>query len=289
MCSFFIKDIKITPFLCDHSAYDSYMFLFEKDNYKIFYTGDFRSNGRKSYDLLLKKLDFQVDVLICEGTNLSRETNKNVKENELENIYKEKLTAKGPVFIYQSPANIDRLITMYKIFYNSQRIFYQDIYTSLVTISADKNIPNPKFFKNIKSFICFNDLTKTYKLNQYKYNIFKTLPNKSSIKNIKSPNIVMWVRPSMIRDLIFLSKNLNFKNGILVYSMWNGYKKEKYTSDFLEKCRKLGLKIIDIHTSGHADPETIDLLISKLSPKKIEPIHTENSKYFKEKYPELIK
>ena len=67
-----IGDIKVTAFLCDHSAFDSYMLLCEADGERILYTGDFRSNGRKSFGRLLNDLPCKVDKLICEGTTLSR-------------------------------------------------------------------------------------------------------------------------------------------------------------------------------------------------------------------------
>ena len=67
-----ISDIYLTPFLCDHSAFDSYMLLCESAGERILYTGDFRSNGRKPYEGLLHELPSRVDKLICEGTTLSR-------------------------------------------------------------------------------------------------------------------------------------------------------------------------------------------------------------------------
>ena len=70
--SFQIKDLKITPYLCDHSAFDSHMFLLEDQKEKILYTGDFRSNGRKSFPALIAKLPSKVDKLIIEGTTLTR-------------------------------------------------------------------------------------------------------------------------------------------------------------------------------------------------------------------------
>ena len=39
--------IFVTPYLCDHSAFDSYMLLFEAGGRRILYTGDFRFHGRK--------------------------------------------------------------------------------------------------------------------------------------------------------------------------------------------------------------------------------------------------
>jgi len=37
----------ITPYLMDHSAYDAYAYLIEANGKKVFYSGDFRSHGRK--------------------------------------------------------------------------------------------------------------------------------------------------------------------------------------------------------------------------------------------------
>ena len=64
--------LRVVPYLCDHSAFDSYMLLVEGGGQSLLYTGDFRGHGRKSYGALLQLLPEQVDFLVCEGTNLSR-------------------------------------------------------------------------------------------------------------------------------------------------------------------------------------------------------------------------
>ena len=61
--------------------------------------------------------------------------------------------------------------------------------------------------------------------------------------------------------------------------MWEGYKKEKNTKEFLEFMEEKGVKIISLHTSGHADKKDFDKLIKKVEPKI--PIHKENSEWFK--------
>ena len=71
-----------------------------------------------------------------------------------------------------------------------------------------------------------------------------------------------------------------FSGGLLVYSFWNGYKETDNMKEFLGECEKLGLKIVTLHTSGHADAETIKDLIGKTKPKKILPVHTENAEWF---------
>ena len=134
-----IKDIKITPVLCDHSAFDSYMFLIEADGKKILYTGDFRANGRLDYNALLLKIP-TVDALIIEGTTLSREDAvKNIEEETLEEIAVNALSKhSGPAFIMMSAMNIDRLITMSNVAKQTGRIFLQDIYTAKISKASEE-------------------------------------------------------------------------------------------------------------------------------------------------------
>ena len=42
---FQIRDISVTAYWMDHSAFDAYAFLIEADGKSIFYSGDFRGHG----------------------------------------------------------------------------------------------------------------------------------------------------------------------------------------------------------------------------------------------------
>lgn len=44
---FKIKDMKITPFLVDHSAYGAFLFLIEAEGKKVIHSGDYRNHGYK--------------------------------------------------------------------------------------------------------------------------------------------------------------------------------------------------------------------------------------------------
>ena len=48
-------DIRVTPFVVDHSALDAYMFLIEIDGKKILFTGDFREHGITGEKIPLRK------------------------------------------------------------------------------------------------------------------------------------------------------------------------------------------------------------------------------------------
>ena len=271
---FLIGDIKIIPYLCDHSAFDSYMFLLDCEGKKILYTGDFRSNGRKSFEPLLRKLP-KVDVLITEGTNFSNEKigKINLTEKELEKKGIELLEGNDrPVFVLMAATNIDRIVTFYKIANATKRLFILDTYAGLITDTIGGNIPNPRTFPNVRIFLT----------NQDKYEILKNYPqNKIGKKEIVSKNFMMCVRTSMKKYLEDRSKEFSFEGCVLFYSMWEGYKKQENMKEFLKFMEEKGVKIISLHTSGHADEKDFDKLIKKVEPKIIAPVHTENSEWFK--------
>lgn len=264
-----IGDITVTPFLCDHSAFDSYMLLCEAHGEKILYTGDFRSNGRKSFDRLLSALPEKVDKLICEGTTLSRKKQDVLRESDLEEqAVAEFRKATGPIFILQSSTNIDRIVTMYRAAKRSERIFLQEVYMADVTSSIGGSIPNPGF-NDVYAFIT----------NPKRHDALVKYRRMGKERMAKTP-FVMCVRSSMLRYLQGLSKIMNFDGGLLVYSMWSGYQQQPEMSHFLKECEDMGLRSVTLHTSGHADPDTIQKLIERVQPNEIIPVHTENPEWF---------
>jgi len=152
-----IGDMIVTPFFCDHSAFDSYMILVESGNEKILYTGDFRANGRKPFQWLMDQLPKKVDTLIIEGTTLSRGDKKNITESELEEKAVELFSkTDGPIFVLQSSMNIDRIVTMYRAGKKVGRTMLQDLYLAEITNSIGKSIPNPTAFSDVKVFMSFS-------------------------------------------------------------------------------------------------------------------------------------
>ena len=271
---FLIGDIKITPYLCDHSAFDSYMFLLDCEGKKILYTGDFRSNGRKFFQSLLNKLP-KVDALITEGTNLSNNKIRkiNLTEKELEKKGIELLEGNDrPVFVLMAGTNIDRIVTLYKIANATKRLFLLDTYAGVITDTIGGNIPNPRTFSNVRIFLT----------NQDKYEILKNYPkNKIGKNEIANKNFMMCIRSSMKQYLENRSKEFSFEGCVLFYSMWEGYKKQENMKEFLKFMEEKGVKTISLHTSGHADEKDFDKLIKKVEPEIIIPVHTENSEWFK--------
>lgn len=270
---FYIGDIEIVPYLCDHSAFDSYMFLLERNDEKVLYTGDFRANGRKSYNHLLSLLP-QVDKLVIEGTTLSGNHAMVRTETDLEREVVGLIRDVGdaPIFVNMASTNIDRIVTLFRAAKRTGRIFLEDVYTASITSAIGGNIPNPAF-SEVKVFLtCPTDRD---------YEILRRFPeSKMGRSGIAHQKFVMMVRPSMATYLEKLSEEMDFEGGLLIYSLWNGYKEDPYTSAFLENMESLGLRIVDLHTSGHADIAALERLVETVKPHEIIPVHTENPEWF---------
>jgi len=91
-------------------------------------------------------------------------------------------------------------------------------------------------------------------------------------------DIVMAVRPLMKFDLEHIK---NLQGGTLIYSLWEGYLKKENTKKFVDYLNK-NFQVVKIHTSGHADIETLKEMTNIIKPKCIIPIHTFKGNLYKQ-------
>ncbi len=263
--SFFVDEIEIKPYLCDHSAYDSYMIEIKKGNRSILYTGDFRSNGRKNFNALLKRLPSKVDTLITEATNPYEH---NHTERYLEEKATEIMKKHKRVFFLQSRLNIDRLVSFYRATRRVGKPFIMGVGSSEIS-RIGKNIPSPLGFDDCYTYL-------RHRVNNFEYTSSK---NKYKQKLIGRRDIArtyefsMQVMTGMGNYLERLAELTDLNGSVLIYSMWQGYKESDSTREFLEKVKSLGIEIIDLHVSGHADKSTQKRLVEKVNPDKIITVH----------------
>ena len=282
---FKIGDISITPYWADHSAFDAYSFLVEANGKQLFYSGDFRNHGRKAkvFRWFTNNAPQNVDYLLLEGTTIGRETKPFKSETEIENDLVKVFKQKEKInMIYTSGQNIDRIVSIYRACIRTQKIFVIDVYvaTILKELSKFAKIPFPsKEFENLK--VIFPYFTSRRLKNEGHEQILYQFKNykitKEEISN-QADKIVMIVRPSMQKDL----ENINLINGgNLIYSMWEGYLQNSDTKKFIDYLTKRNFTIHKIHTSGHADTETLKQMVEAIKPKNIVPIHTFNGRDYK--------
>lgn len=264
------NDIKVTPYFVDHSAYNSCMFLIEADGKKILHTGDFRGHGRKR-DKFIKSLNKigDVDVLLTEGTSLSRRDGKYKTEEELEIKAKEEFSKYKTVLIMQSSTNIDRLNTFYNA--RGNKNFVMDTFSNAI---ASKLIDAPKY--GMDNIYLWHPNVYKKKKESFK-NVYMT--DKTNYEFM--PSFIMLVKQSMIYEIRKMVKNHMIipRETLLVYSLWNGYiEKEKELKDFIDELRNMGMHYNDkLHTSGHSDKTTLNEFSKKVNSKVTYVIHTDDN------------
>lgn len=278
--AFQIGDFSITAYWADHSAFDAYSFLVEAEGKSIFYSGDFRSHGRKAkaFEWFIKHAPQNVDYLLLEGTTIGRQskTLKTKTETDIESELVELFKQPGKInLIYTSGQNIDRIVSIYRACIKTDKILVADVYvaTILKELSSFAKIPypSPAFDKLKVMFTYFTDKRLTAHGNEkiiYQFKDYKI--TKAEISE-HADKIVMLVRPSMQVDL---DKIENIDGGNMVYSMWDGYLLKPDTKKFIDYLKERHFNIYEIHTSGHADIATLKKMVEAIKPKNIVPIHT---------------
>ncbi len=272
------KDIEITPFYVSHSAIDAHMFLIHCDDKYVLHTGDFRDHGYMGGGMLkvIQKLILPrhpIDVLITEGTMLSRGSEKVMSEKELmqkaRSIFKDYKYA----FVLQSSTDIDRLLSFYlatcpnreddKKWYG--RMFVTDSYQQAQIRNANK-LSGP--YKAIRSA-----------------NIWHK--HEGMLYLMPKRGFTMLVRNSetfqkLIDEIVPL---IDLDQTIFIYSQWHGYidsegkSKNQSTIDFVHRHP---WHFMELHTSGHASKEALEEVCNLANPTTaIIPIHKDPNSDFR--------
>ena len=282
---FSIGDFLITPYWADHSAFDAYSFLVEAHGKSIFYSGDFRSHGRKAkaFEWFIKNAPLNVDYLLLEGTTIGRESKTFKTEAKIEDELTEVFKQPGKInLVFASGQNIDRIVSVYRACIRTNKVLVMDVYvaTILKELSRFAKIPHPsQAFENVKVMFTYftGKRLADHGNEKFLYQFKKYKITKDEIAK-QADKIVMLIRPSMQKDL----ENIDgIDGGNLIYSMWEGYLSKPDTNKFIDYLTNRKFTIYKIHTSGHADTETLKKMVEAIKPKNIVPIHTFSGNEYK--------
>ena len=275
-----INDIKVTPYRVDHSSYNSCMFVIECEDKKILHTGDFRLHGRKKDETLnnLKKIG-KVDLLITEGTSLSRNILDYDTEEELEKEALEYMKKYDQVFIMHSSTNIDRTISFIKSALKTGKNYILDLFTCSLNKVVNMNIK-----VDYKRIFVWIPLRYSYKDETFK-NKYMDIDNSSFF----GKKYAMNVKVSTLDDIKKLKEKGLITNACLIYSMWSGYvEKEEKLRKFIDEIENMGIEFKELHTSGHADINSMIKLNEIVNPDKTIIIHTENRENGKNIFNDIV-
>ena len=271
----------ITPFLVDHSAYDSYAILVEADDKRLFYTGDFRAHGRKAR-LLEKLLDDppkNVNLLFMEGTCVGREDTVFSTEDDLVPKFVDIFTkTPGMPLVWCSGQNVDRIVTIFKACKKSGRDFIIDMYAAeILRATGNDHLPQAEW-DSIGVF-----LPKSQKMRIMQSQAYQ-VSNSYRSKRIYIDHLeeavrksVMLFRPSMFREL---DEAGCLGGSCVVNSVWSGYIKDEKNKRFAELIWDRGIPTYSVHTSGHASINDLQRMRNAFPEALAVPVHLNDRKQF---------
>lgn len=276
-------DIVVTPFFVDHSALDSYMFLIEAAGKKILFTGDFRDHGiigiKNTLEKTIKKYIGEIDILITEGTMLSRtdeaKWNSIQTEEDLGRRAEELFKANKESVILVSSTNLDSIMEFYHALPHEMGFVCDEYQAKLIlAVMEDKR----DFSKKYRPELIDGVQRPIYIVGEMEELGAEQNCEEADFDVLKKTGFTMLARENNRRFTKIMEK---FSDPLIIYSKWTGYLEGEHADstliDFIGNHR-----MEKLHTSGHAYVETIEKLIRLTNPKVIIPMHTECADKFSE-------
>lgn len=259
--AFTIGDIRIRPLVIDHSAVDSYMFVIEAEGKRVLYTGDFRMHGLRSHivEKLVKTYIGEVDVLITEGTSLSRDADNYISEAAVLDDISSYIQDGKYVFIMCSSTNIDRIMGIWQNM-PTDKVLICDAYQKRILDTVINNVYYKSSLYRRQDRPLVLDIGKYPKY--YMDNGFVSLVRATE-------NYISHIQEFPKDDIR------------IIYSMWTGYIEENLALKTLLETYPTYI----CHASGHVSKDDLNKFIELVNPDAIIPVHTDNPERLEELVP----
>lgn len=278
---------QVTPFLVDHSAYDSYALLVEAQGQKVFYSGDLRAHGRKGklFERLVSRPPQGVDVLFLEGTTVGRQqqAKEAVTEGELEDRMVDFIPGvAGPVLLVASGQNIDRLVTVYRACRRTGRTLVLDAYTAAVLRAAGRPTIPQAGWDQLRVFVPQNQRVRIKESGRFEYvdDLKGSRIFERQLAELASQAVIL-MRGSLLRQL---ERSVELQGATAIFSLWSGYLSDPACRESFGTLttwlEKKGIPLTELHTSGHASVADLKRLAHAIAPRVTVPIHTFEPKAF---------
>ena len=275
--SFDAGPFRITPYLVDHSAYDSYAIMVESGGKRLFYSGDLRGHGRKAplFERLVSHPPRDVDALLLEGSSIGRPPagDRFPTEADLEDSLVD-IAARtaGAVLVCASAQNIDRMVTLFRAARRSRRVLVIDLYGAVIlAATSNPRIPQSDW-DDIRLFVPEWQRVRVKRAEMF--DVLRTHSRHRVFPEELAPlgrEAIFLFRPSTAADF---EKSGCLTDARLVWSQWEGYLADPAFASFLDWQQRSGIPMELLHTSGHASIIDLQRLAKAIDPKRLVPIHS---------------
>ena len=190
-----------------------------------------------------------IDVLITEGTNLKK-PERCIHEKEVSSKMACIMQAFKYVFVLASSTDIDRLAAIKK----AAQSAHKNLYINSAYMKEAMRIFTEREAEN------YNGL----------YKFQPRFVTERSLDKMKREGFVLVTGISKMDDVELMRMHLPDNETVLIYSSWDGYYKipeQVEVNPMYKMFRDSFNNVVDIHTSGHADRDTIKKVIEIVNPK----------------------
>lgn len=265
----------VTPIAVDHSAYESYALLIAAGGRRLLYSGDLRAHGRKPgmWKRLITSPPGDVDVMLMEGTTLSRPAGDDLSEHGVETRAADIVGATaGIVLAYYSAHNIDRLVSLYRAARRAGRTLVLDLYGATVAAATQRRTIPQAGWDGVRVYVPHAQRTQIIKRGAFDA-IDAIAPHRIYPEELRdrAGDLVLTTRGSMTGDL---DRAGCLDDAHAIWSMWPGYLTRRSGQRLQQWLHRHAIPLTAVHASGHARPEDLAQLTTAVAPKRLVPIHT---------------
>jgi ribonuclease J len=231
-----------------------------------------------------------LDLLIMEGTTLSRGKEPGLSEKDVETrlVNSLKQTA-GLALAMFSPQNVDRLVSYYRAAVRSGRTLVLDPYAAFILylIKSECKVPNPFRDKQIRIF-----MTESFPQSLAGRSLPKLIPLMKKVgisraEMLVAPGHFLMIFREWMYERIFdrqLPPGSRF-----FYSYWPGYLDTQPRLKVLRaRLEESGCSFDLVHASGHLYYQDIMQFIERANPRNLMPIHTTAAEEMLKRFPQFV-
>ena len=290
---FFIKNLKVTPILVDHSVPGAMMFLIHTSKGNLLYSGDFRLSEiseKRQREVISFLRKAKVKIFLCEGTRI--ESQEILREKEVyQKALKEVEKVKGLVVVDYSIADITRFQTLLRIAQKTKRKFVLPYnYFNYVAVLKKEGLEVGDFSS------VYLYAKRKMRLRPWEKDLLSRYPSYDWQEIRKNKRQYMLaLNFYQIQELIDIQPG---KDSYYLRAITEPHNEEMEISEqrfinWVEHFHMQGLEEVELaqgktgkvfsraHISGHISGKELSWFIAKIKPEMIIPIHTEHPELFK--------
>lgn len=275
----------VTPYLMDHSAFDSYALLIDAGGKRVLYSGDIRATGRKHhlFNRFLADPPTGIDLLLLEGTTIRAEdpTAPSISEHQVEERCVELFRGTPRIVLANySAQNVDRIVSLHRAARRSGRTLVLDLYGAAITQATGRETIPQGTWDSVHVYVPQNQRVLVKQAREFE-RVARIRERRLYPEDLaaRADQLVLTFRRSMCAEI----ERAGCLDGAgALWSMWPGYLEQPSGESLRRWFTDRDIPLTTIHASGHAGPDDLQRFASAVKARQVVPVHTLHAERFVE-------